>query len=278
MLTDYHTHLRPDAVDATAEKFFNEANVVRYLESAAERGIEELGFAEHVYRFREALELWRHPFWEQNATDDLDSYCEFVLEMRRAGHPVKLGIEVDYIPGREEQIAALIDRHPWDYVIGSVHFIANRAVDHAGYDAWRESAPDEVWGAYFRTLGAAANSGLFDILAHPDLVKLWGAERPAPSREPSKFYELAIEGIAHSDLAIEVSTAGLRKPVGEIYPSRELLDMCLSAGRPVSLSSDAHVPDQLGYRYELAVEFLRDAGVSTVSVFERRRRSEEPLG
>jgi histidinol-phosphatase (PHP family) len=278
MLTDYHTHLRPDTLDATADRFFNETNVVRYLEVATERGIEELGFAEHVYRFRESLEVWRHPFWEQNATDDLDAYCDFLLEMRAAGHPVKLGIEVDYIPGREDRIAALIDGRPWDYVIGSVHFIADRAVDHEGYDAWRESAPDEVWRDYFSTLGAAAGSGLFDILAHPDLVKIWGAERPPPSREREVFYELAIEEIARSDVAIEVSTAGLRKPVGEIYPSRELLDMCLAAGRPVSLSSDAHEPDQLGYGYERALEFLRDAGVSAVSVFDGRRRSEEPLG
>jgi histidinol-phosphatase (PHP family) len=278
MLTDYHTHLRPDTLDATADRFFNETNVVRYLEVATERGIEELGFAEHVYRFRESLEVWRHPFWEQNATDDLDAYCDFLLEMRAAGHSVKLGIEVDYIPGREDRIAALIDGRPWDYVIGSVHFIADRAVDHEGYDAWRESAPDEVWRDYFSTLGAAAGSGLFDILAHPDLVKIWGAERPPPSREREVFYELAIEEIARSDVAIEVSTAGLRKPVGEIYPSRELLDMCLAAGRPVSLSSDAHEPDQLGYGYERALEFLRDAGVSAVSVFDGRRRSEEPLG
>jgi histidinol-phosphatase (PHP family) len=278
MLTDYHTHLRPDTVDATAERFFNETNVVRYLEVAAERGIEELGFAEHVYRFRESLEVWRHPFWEQNATDDLDAYCDFLLEMRAAGHAVKLGIEVDYVPGREDRIAALIDGRPWDYVIGSVHFIADRAVDHEGYDAWRESAPDEVWRDYFSTLGAAAGSGLFDILAHPDLVKIWGAERPPPSREREVFYELAIEEIARSDVAIEVSTAGLRKPVGEIYPSRELLDMCLAAGRPVSLSSDAHEPDQLGYGYERALEFLRDAGVSSISIFDGRRRSKGPLG
>jgi histidinol-phosphatase (PHP family) len=278
MLTDYHTHLRPDAVDATAEKFFNEDNLVRYLEVAAEHGIEELGFAEHVYRFREALDLWRHPFWEQNAVDDLDAYCDFLLQMRAAGHPVKLGIEMDYIPGREERIAALIDGKPWDYVIGSVHFITDRAVDHAGYDAWRDNNPDEVWSDYFRTLGDAAESGLFDILAHPDLVKVWGAERPPPSREPESFYELAIGGIARSDVAIEVSTAGLRKPVAEIYPSRALLDMCLAAGRPVSLSSDAHEPEQLGYGYEQALELLRDAGVSAISVFNGRRRSEEPLG
>ena len=278
MLTDYHTHLRPDDLGASADQYFTEANVSRYVETAEARGIAELGFSEHVYRFRQALDIWRHPFWEENATDDLDAYCEFVEQMKAAGHAVKLGIEVDYLPGKEDQIAALIAGRPWDYVIGSVHFIEEGAVDHDGYDAWRSSGPDQVWSDYFRTLGEAAASGLFDVLAHPDLVKVWGAGRPAPSRDPKAFYELALDGIAASDVAIEVSTAGLRKPTGEIYPARAFLEMCTDAGRAVSLSSDAHEPEYLGYGYDTALDFLNEAGVSQVSVFEGRRRTEEPLG
>jgi histidinol-phosphatase (PHP family) len=278
VLTDYHTHLRPDLVEATAERFFTETNVARYLEAAAERGIGELGFSEHVYRFRQALEVWRHPFWEENAVDDLDAYCDFVQQMKAARHPVKLGLEVDYVSGREDRIAALIDGRPWDYVIGSVHFVADRLVDHEGYDAWRRAEPDQVWSDYFRSLGAAAASGLFDILAHPDLVKIWGPERPAPPRDPRAYYELAIDDIARSDVAVEVSTAGLRKPAREIYPSRELLEMCVAADRPIALSSDAHEPDQIGYQYESAVAFLRGAGVERIAVFTGRVRTEEPLG
>ena len=276
-LTDYHTHLRPDVTDASAESYFTEANVLRYLESAASSGVDELGFSEHVHRFRQALDVWRHPFWEENAVDDLDDYCSFVQEMKRAGHPVKLGLEVDYIPGREEQIAALIDGRPFDYVVGSVHFIADEAVDHAGYDAWISASSDEVWERYFRTLGDAAASGLYDILAHPDLVKVWGAERPGPSLDRRRFYELAIEGIAGAEIAIEVSTAGLRKPVAEIYPSRELLEMCLEAGKPVALSSDAHEPQQIGYEYESALRLLREVGVEELSVFTARERMQESL-
>jgi histidinol-phosphatase (PHP family) len=278
LLTDYHTHLRPDDLSATADEFFTTENVKRYVEIAADRGIAELGFSEHVYRFREALSIWRHPFWEENATDDLDRYCNFVEEMKVAGHRIKLGIEVDYLRGREEQIAALLDGRPWDYVIGSVHFIGQEAVDHDGYDAWRSRGPDQVWNDYFEILGDAARSGLFDVLAHPDLVKVWGAGRPAPSRDRRSFYELALDGIADSDVAVEVSTAGLRKPAHEMYPSRELLDMCIGAGRPVALSSDAHEPQYLGYEYDAAVDLLRDAGVSHLCVFERRERTTEPLG
>jgi histidinol-phosphatase (PHP family) len=278
VLTDYHTHLRPDLLDATADRFFTEENVLRYLEAAAEQGVEDLGFSEHVYRFRQALEIYRHPFWEENAVDDLDEYCDFVQQMKAARHPVKLGIEVDYVPGREDRIADLIDGRPWDYVIGSVHFVADRLVDHEGYDAWRRAEPDEVWAEYFRSVGAAAASGLFDILAHPDLVKVWGPGRPPPSRDPRAFYELAIDDIARSDVAVEVSTAGLRKPAGEIYPSLGLLEMCVAAARPVALSSDAHEPEHIGYRYESAVTLLRGVGVERIAVFTERERSEEPLG
>ncbi len=278
MLTDYHTHLRPDDVDAAAASYFTERNFDRYALAAAEHGVEELGFSEHVYRFQQALEIWRHPFWEQYAVDDLDHYCDFVRGLEQNGHTVKLGIECDYVPGREREIARLLEGRPFDYVIGSVHFIADRAVDHEDYDAWRRAEPDEVWSAYFDTLGAAAASGLFDILAHPDLVKVWGSERPLPSRERRAFYDLAIERIAESELAIEVSTAGLRKPVGEIYPAPELLQMCLQAGRPVALSSDAHEPGQVAYGYESAIALLREQGVEEIATFAGRRMASERLG
>ena len=278
MLTDYHTHLRPDDLDATADRFFTAAMVERYLQAASRAGIGEVGFSEHVHRFRQALGIWTHPFWQESAIDDLDRYVSFVLDMKSAGLPVKLGLEVDYVPGREEQIADLLEGHPWDYVLGSVHFIADRAIDMQDYDAWRVSSAEQVWTEYFETLGQAAASGLYDILAHPDLVKVWGAGRPRPTGDLRRYYELAVERIAASDVAIEVSTAGLRRPVGEIYPSRELLELLLEAGRPVALSSDAHVPEQIGFGYDGAVEYLREAGVQEICVFDQRNRRMEELG
>ena len=119
-------------------------------------------------------------------------------------------------------------------------------MDHDGYDAWDSADPDRVWSTYFDMLGDAAASGLFDILAHPDLVKVWGRGRPEPPRPRREYYDLAIERIAKADVAIEVSTAGLRKPVGEIYPARDLLEMFVEAGKPVALSSDAHGPRPSG--------------------------------
>ncbi len=272
MLTDYHVHLRPDDDDTPAERYFTPANAERYRETAGERGIEELGVAEHVHRFVQALDVWTHPWWRHWAHDDLDEYCDFVREQT----DLRLGIEADFVPGREDRMANLLDGRDWDYVVGSIHFLRDEAIDLRGVegwehtDIWRSNDPDKVWARYFETLGEAARSGLFDILAHPDLVKVWGKGAPRPDGDLRRFYERAMDGIAESDVAIEVSTAGLRKPVGEIYPDAAFLELCLEAGRPVALSSDAHLPEQLGYEYERAVEWLRDLGVEEIAVFERR--------
>jgi histidinol-phosphatase (PHP family) len=275
VLTDYHVHLRPDDEGTAAAEYFTRANADRYRDAATERGIAELGVAEHVHRFVQALDVWQHPFWRASAHDDLDAYCEFVREQT----DLRLGIEADFVPGREDRMATLLDARDWDYVVGSVHFLRDAAVDMRGdWDVWRSGSPDKVWARYFETLGEAARTGMFDILAHPDLVKVWGGEAPRPEGDPRRFYELAIEGIAESGVAIEVSTAGLRKPVAEIYPAAPFLELCLEAGCPVALSSDAHVPEHLGHEYELAVDWLGGLGVTQLTVFDGRQRRLEPIG
>jgi histidinol-phosphatase (PHP family) len=274
MLTDYHVHLRPDEPGTEPNEYFTADNVERYLEAAGEAGIEELGVSEHVHRFRQALAVWDHPFWIQSARDDLAAYVEFVGET-----PLRLGIEMDYVAGREDRIANLLDSYEFDYVIGSVHYVRDKAVDHDVWDIWESVGdPDHVWALYFATLAEAIRSDLFDVLAHPDLVKVWGAGRPAPQRDPRFFYEQVVEAIAETGIAVEVSTAGLRKPVGEIYPSPGFAEMCVEAGAAFSLSSDAHVPEHIGFAYDHALEAMADWGVEEVAVFEGRERRLEPLG
>ncbi len=276
MLTDYHVHLRPDEPDTTAEAYFTADNAGRYRDMAGERGIAELGVSEHVHRFHAALDVWNHPFWCQSAADDLDEYVEFVREET----DLRLGIEADFVTGREDRMRTLLERHEWDYVIGSVHFLRDHAVDMPGaFDVWgRGESADKVWRRYFETLAEAARSGMYDIMAHPDLVKVWGGSRPAPEGDLRRYYEPAVEAFAEADVAVEVSTAGLRKPVGEIYPARAFLEMVVDAGCPIALSSDAHVPEHLGFGYEQALELLSEVGVSELAVFERRQRRLEPAG
>ena len=277
MLSDYHLHLRPDDLDATAASYFTEDNAERYRAAASERGIAELGVSEHVYRFAQALTVWQHPLWREYARDDLDEYCAFVREHT----DLRLGIEADFIPGAEDRIANLLQARDFDYVVGSVHFLREGAVDDDDYSVWSSArGAEDVWRRYFEMIGEAARSGLFDIVAHPDLVKYWGAAHGErrPDGDLRRYYEPAVEGIAEAAVAVEVSTAGLRKPAGELYPAAAFLEMCVDAGVPVALSSDAHTPEDVGADYERALAQLAELGVSELCVFERRARRLEPIG
>jgi len=279
MLTDYHLHLRTDDLDASAAEHFTAANAERYRAAASERGIAELGVSEHVYRFAQALAVWRHPFWERYAHDDIDEYCSFVREHT----DLRLGIEADFVPGAEDRMANLLEARDFDYVVGSVHFLREGAVDMDDYSVWTADpaglrGPEEVWRRYFDTIRESARSGLFDVIAHPDLVKYWGDPSRTPAGDLRRYYEPAVEGIAEAGVAVEVSTAGLRKPAGELYPACAFLEMCVQAGVPVALSSDAHRPEDVGADYERALETLDELGVHELCVFERRVRRVEPIG
>jgi histidinol-phosphatase (PHP family) len=275
VLTDYHVHLRPDEPDTPPSEYFTAGNAERYRVSAEEHGIQELGVAEHIYRFASAMEIWQHPFWREWAKDDLDEYCGFVREET----DLKLGIEIDFVPGREDRIANVLESRDWDFVVGSVHFLRDASLDTEDYSVWGTGeSPERVWRRYFETIAQSALSGLYDVIGHPDLVKVWGDRAPRPDKDPRYFYEPAVEAFAEAGVAVEVSTAGLRKPVGEIYPARPFLEMIVDAGCPIALSSDAHVPEQLGFRYEEAVELLQELGVQELAVFERRQRRMEPIG
>lgn len=273
-LTDYHLHLRPDDITATPDEYFTTANIDRYLEAAAAIGITELGCAEHMYRFTQALDVWDHEFWREWSLNDLDQYCETV-----AASNLKLGIEADFVSGREDRLANMLSSRPFDFVVGSVHFIGDESLDTEEYSVWNDrSDPDAIWRRYFETLAEAAGSGLFDILAHPDLVKVWGRASQLPSRDLEFYYEPAIAAIAESGIAVEISTAGLRKGVGEIYPAPKFMEMCVDIGATFALSSDAHTPEQIGFRYEDSLELLKRYDITEIAVFEGRERRTEPVG
>jgi histidinol-phosphatase (PHP family) len=278
VLTDYHLHLRPDDLQATAAEWFTVGNAEQYRSVASERGIVELGVSEHIYRFTQALSVWQHPLWREYARDDLDEYCGFVREQT----DLRLGIEADFISGAEDRIANLLQARDFDYVVGSVHFLRDGAVDMDDYSVWDGArSAEDVWRRYFETIAESAHSGLFDIIAHPDLVKYWGATNH-PARRPRgdlrHYYEPAVEGIAEAGLAVELSTAGLRKPAGELYPSRDFLQMCVEAEVPVALSSDAHRPQDVGADYDRALQQLAELGVGELCVFEGGVRRLEPIG
>jgi histidinol-phosphatase (PHP family) len=264
VIVDYHMHLRaPDeSLDHTVEA------VDRFVERAAERGLDEIGFTEHVYYFTQTRELWTVPYHVERCAYDVEPYVDAVVEAKRRGSPVKLGLEVDYVPGEEERTRELLDPYPWDYLIGSIHFVGHASIDG------RPSLVDEVgvaeaWRRYYETLASAASSGLFDTLAHPDLVKMYGPEIP---------WDWGAVADSLDGVCVEVSSAGLHKRHGKLYPNPELLRAAREHGVPITLASDAHVPQNVGRDLDRAVEHARAAGYETVTVFDGRRARQEPLG
>jgi histidinol-phosphatase (PHP family) len=261
VIVDYHMHLRDPG-----ERIAHNAGAVEpFVETARVRGVDEIGFTEHVYYFRQTLPLWTETYQTERCVYDLEDYVEAVVEAKRRGLPVKLGLEVDYVGERQDELAELLAPYPWDYLLGSVHWIDGHAVDSApDRGIWAEAVVEEVWRRYFAALAELASSGHVDVLAHPDLAKIFGL-RP----------EGGIEYPPLEDVALEISTNGRYKPVGELYPDLELLQ---AARLPITLASDAHVPANVGRDFDLALQLAREAGYETVTVFEGRQARQEPIG
>lgn len=275
MIVDYHMHLRGPAAGREGPIDHRVEAVEPYVETAAARGVDEIGFSEHLYYFRQAGRLCTVAYQRDRCRYDVEAYCDAVGEAKRRGLPVKLGVEVDYVPGREAEIAETLAPYPWDFVVGSVHWLDGDAVDIEP-GVWSRLSVEEVWRRYFVALRGLARSGLADVLAHPDLPKIFG--RRPDEDELGFLYEETVDAIAAAGVAVEVSTAGLRKAVGELYPARELLERCGARGIGATIASDAHVFRDVGRDFNQAVELMRAAGYETVTVFEGRQACQEPLG
>jgi histidinol-phosphatase (PHP family) len=271
VIVDYHMHLR----DVDGEINFTSAAAELFVQTAAARGVDEIGFTEHVYYFRETREFWTVPYLSERCRFELDSYCDAVLEAKARGLPVKLGLEVDYVGDRQERLAELLEPYPWDFLLGSVHWLGNVAVDMEP-GVWADATVEEVWERYVKAVGELASSGAVDVLAHLDLAKIFG-RRPA-AEILSDLHRQVVDAIATADVSVEISTAGLRKPVGELYPDRDLLRACRRLDVGITLASDAHEPQLVGEDFDQALAAARDAGWETVTVFEGRRGRQEPLG
>jgi len=257
MLFDYHVHtpLCRHAVGTPSE----------YVRAARAQGLSEIGFSDHN-PMPTQFDDWRM------APEELPAYLNMVEAAREEfpGYPIRLGLECDFIPGYEGHIRDLAGRADWDFLIGSVHYIApGWDVDNPKHlKKWNEHPVEEIWSLYFKAYAQMAASGLFDFLAHPDLVKKFGRRPPG---DLAPYYREAIEAIADSGKAIEVSTAGLRKEVGEIYPSRQFLEMAFQKGVPVLINSDAHKPEEIGHAFDQALALVQSVGYREVTRFIGRK-------
>lgn len=265
---DYHTHTRRcgHAVGTAAE----------YVEAARARGLAGIGICDHLPLVgRRDAELTMD-------ISELDDYVGEVLELRRAFPGfVLLGIEADYEPETFEHVAAALGQYPFDYVIGSVHFLDGWGFDDPrNKSGWTERDVLAVYESYFDRVGEAAETGSFTILGHLDLVKKFGHR---PAEPPLAAMRRLVERVAAAGPAVEVNTAGLRKPVGEPYPGAELLASLARSGVPLTFGSDAHAPVEVGSDFAAAVGYARSAGYAEFAYLEaaetpaRARVSRRPL-
>ncbi|MGI9951163.1 histidinol-phosphatase HisJ family protein [Moorellaceae bacterium AZ2] len=247
---DYHLHgLAHGGPPHTVEKLWP------YVEAARQLGLQEIGFAEHD-RYLYGLE-----------------FGVFAELERLTPLKIRRGIEIDFRPTRSDlrDIAAL----PWDYLIGSVHHIGDWAFDAPGEEAYfNDWDLDDLYLTYFDLVARVARTGFFQIIGHLDLIKIYGHR---PSRPVVDLAEPALRAIAEAGAAVEVNTAGLFKPVGEIYPSQELLERCFALGIPVTVSSDAHGPEEVGRAREEALAMLRRIGYTQLATFKGRQLILVPL-
>ncbi|MEA4883962.1 MAG: histidinol-phosphatase HisJ family protein [Clostridia bacterium] len=263
---DYHMHLERAGI--------TRGNAMRFIERAMEVGISEVAFTEHSHNFVETAGLLRQPGFvsRHGHRFSADDYVDLALGLKREGLPVRLGIEFDYIEESSDAIAEFLKRHPWDVVLGSVHWLGDWGFDISP-ESWNGRQVEDAYRRYFTIATRAVGSGIFDVLGHPDVIKVFGA-RPGPDFEPEllHLYDDLISAAARTGTCLELSSAGLRRPVGEAYPDARLLARAKAGGVGITLASDAHEPDDVGSRFAEIVAIARDSGYSEVTGFQGRRR------
>jgi histidinol-phosphatase (PHP family) len=247
-LIDYHLH-----VIAHGDRPMTVENILKYCEVAKVRGVRQMGITEHdryldeidLAAFQEARELSR----------DVD---------------LRLGIEIDFVPGAEERMDHDATALPYDYIIGSVHRVDNeeidRATDQGIYDRYETY---DLYAAYYANVRKAALSGRFEVLGHPDLIKIF---RHFPDRDITPILEETADAIAESGVVVDVNAAGLRKPIGEVYPSANFLKMFHRREVPIVLSSDAHAPDEVAMGYDTSLALVHDIGYREIATFRNGER------
>ena len=246
--------------------------LVEYVEAALEKGFVEIGFSDHLPKVVDP-----DPYHAMPA-EQLPRYVETVLSLReryRGRIVIKLGIEADYFAGHEDATRELLAGFPFDYVLGAIHFLGDwHFTSKQGLARYAGEDPAAAFPLYFEQLARMVETGLFDVVAHPDALRR-GAFRPVASLE--REYRLVARLLAGRGMAIEINTGGVRRGCGGPYPDREFLAACVAEGVPVTLGSDAHSPGDVGRDYDAAYRLLADLGIAEVAVYERRRLVSRPI-
>lgn len=267
-LADYHNH--------TVRCGHAGGETRDYVVKALERGLAEIAFTDHV-------PLYFLPGDDPDpglamTCAELPEYVSEVLALKeefRGRIDVLLGLEADYAEGHEDALRELLALHDWDVVLGSVHWVAGDWIDAPGAGKRHETEGTErLFTEYYRLLSKACETGLFDVITHFDLPKKFGHRRPpACARAEAR----AVEAARAARVAVEVSSAGLRKTIGEEYPGPDLLASLVTAEVPIVFSSDSHAPAEVGWGRDATLRAARAAGVREQVIFRRRERRRLPI-
>ena len=254
--------MRIDIHNHTTRCNHAEGTVDEYIQKAIELGIDIYGFSEHA-----PMDFDPH---YRLSFEEMEAYTEDILtakERYKDKIKILLGYEVDYLPGHMDD---RVLNAKVDYLIGSVHFLDKWSFDNPEFiSGWKNKNIDEIWQAYFEATEAMAKSGKFDIAGHLDLIKVF---KYMPKKDIRSLAKNALLAIKRSDMVLEINTAGIRKPIGELYPSAPLLEEAYALDIPITFASDAHAVDQIGLGYELATLVAKEIGYTKAATFKDRER------
>jgi histidinol-phosphatase (PHP family) len=257
--TDYHTHSTFSDGRSSPEE---------YIAPAIEAGLYEIGFSDHLTFFKESNDLNMSPV-------DVSSYISYIENLSKNTKNIKIkkGLEVDFNAGKEKEIRDFLSSLPLDYVIGSVHYLGEKSVDN-GPEFYEGKNIDRLFELYLDSVCVAASSGLFDIIGHCDLVRIYGYKTTS---NPEPLYRKLAKTIKKNNIAFEVNTNGRNRPLADFYPDRKFLHVFNEENVPVCVNSDAHMPSRVGQYFDEAYELLRYAGFSEMAVFDKRVRRMIPF-
>lgn len=272
MLIDYHTH--------HARCGHAVGSLEEYVRRGIEIGLSQIGLSDHM----PLLHVDPAAYYPEMAMpmEELPRYVEeaFSLKEKYRGQiDVRVGLEGDYIEGWEKQIESIVRAYPWDYVIGSVHFLGEWDVsDFRQVHQWEGQDVFAVYERYYDAVAKAAATGFYDIMGHLDVIKRFG-HRPDAARqaEMEALERRALEAVRSAGVAMELNASGLSKPVAEMFPSRRVLAAAIEMGIPLTVGSDAHDPMKLSEHLDKARALLHELGVRELATFEKRTRKMIPL-
>jgi histidinol-phosphatase (PHP family) len=257
--TDYHIHSNYSDGRSAPED---------YVIAALAAGLSEIGFSEHLTLFKDLEEWNMNPLRTSPYINHIEN-----LRNQYSNIKIKIGLEVDYFIGKEEDIMSFLSPLPLDYIIGSVHYLGEKTVDF-GPEFYLGKNIDRLFESYFHSVAAAAASGLFDIIGHCDLIRIYGF-KPSADQEP--LYRMLARAMKTNGVAFELNTNGRNRPLADFYPDRKFLHIFREENVPVCVNSDAHMPLRVGQYFDEAYELLRYVGFTEMAVFDKRVRHMVPF-